>query len=165
LTFSRSKSIFAQKDPLIVSKPQTGTIFSFALFLLITVVVVTMNGIVILRDRQAAWYNYAVTGVLIPVGLFVLFRIFVQYKVLKLGNNQIQIDYPVLRKSKIYPLDQIDEWVENRVKTGKKTEYKELQVRFTDGRKIAIGHQEHTEYTRMVQYLAQKVARKKGRVS
>jgi len=121
-----------------------------------------MNAIVILRDSHAVWYNYAVTGVLTPIGLFVFYRIFVRYKVLKLGNNQVQIDYPVLRQSKLYPLDQIDEWVENRIKTGKNSEYKELQVRFADGRKIAVSHKEHTEYARLVQYLAQKVPKKKA---
>ena len=150
---------------MITSKPQTSTITSFVFFLLITVVVVVMNSIAIFRDREAAWYNYAVLVALIPIGVLVFYKIFVRYKVLKFGNNQIQIDYPVVRQSKIYPLEEIDQWIENKVKTGKNSEYKELQVRFTNGKKISIGHKEHTEYTRMVQYLSQKAPRKKASFS
>jgi hypothetical protein len=147
---------------LITSKPKTSTITSFVFFLLITVVVVVFNAIAIMRDLQAAWYNYAVLIVLVPIGVFVFYKIFVRYKILKLGNNQIQIDYPMLRQIKIYPLEQIDQWIENRVKTGKNSEYKELLVRFVDGKKISVGHKEHTEYARMVQYLAQKAPKKKA---
>jgi len=71
------------------------------------------------------------------------------------------VDYPMLRRSKVYPLEQVDQWVETRVKTGKNSEYKELQIRFADKGKVSVGHKEHTEYARMVQYLAQKVPKKK----
>jgi hypothetical protein len=112
-----------------------------------------------------AWYNYAVVVVLVPIGITVFYKIFLRYKILKFGNNQIDINYPMLRQRQAYPLDQIDLWVENKVKTGKNSEYKELQVRFTDGKKISLGHKEYTEYTHMVQYLLQKAPRKKASVS
>ena len=149
-------------NPLITSKPQTSTITSFVFFLLITVVVVVMNSIAIFRDREAAWYNYAVVVVLIPIGIAVFHKSFVRYKVLKFGNNQIEINYPMLRQTRAYSLDEIDQWIENKVKTGKNSEYKELQIRFTDGEKISVGHKEHTEYVRMAQYLQQKVPKKKA---
>jgi hypothetical protein len=150
---------------LITSKPQTSTITSFVFFLLITIVVVAMNSIAIFPDHNAAWYNYAVIVVLVPIGITVFYKIFVRYKILKFGNNQIEINYPILRLTKFYPLDQINLWVENTVKTGKNSEYKELQIRFADGKKISIGHKEHTEYTRMVQYLLQKASKKKASAS
>ncbi len=147
---------------MIVSRPQTGTITSFVLFLLITIIVVAMNVLVILQTNHAAWYNYAVVVILTPIGLFVFYKIFISYKVLSLGNNQIQIDLPVLRQSKKYPIEQIQQWTEMTVKTGKKSEYKELKIAFNDGRKINIGLREYTEYARIVQYLAQKASRKKA---
>lgn len=124
-----------------------------------------MNSVAIFRDQNPAWYNYAVIAALVPIGIAVFYKIFIRYKILRLGNNQIQVNYPMLRQSRLYPLEQIDHWVENKVKTGKNSEYKELQVRFTDGKKISVGHKEHTEYARMVQYLAQKVPRKKASIS
>jgi len=150
---------------LIISKPQTGTITSFVFFLLITMVVVIMNSMVIFRNQLVAWYNYAVVIVLLPIGFFVFYKIFLHYKILKFGNNQIEINYPLLRQNKVYPLDQIDQWIENKVKTGKNSEYKELNVRFADGKKISVGHKEHTEYARMVQYLMQKAPKKKASIS
>ncbi len=147
---------------MITSKPQTSTVISFVVFLFITTIVVTMNSIAIFKDRGAAWYNYVVMGLLIPIGLFVFYKIVVRYKILRLGNNEIQVDYPVLRISKTYQLGQIDRWIENKVKTGKNSEYRELEVRFSDGKKISVGHKEYTDYSKVVQYLAQKVPKKKA---
>ncbi len=79
-----------------------------------------------------------------------------------MGDNKIQVDYPVMRQSKKYTLSDLEWWVENKVKTGKNSEYKELQFKFTDGKKIDIGQKEHTEYARMLQYLAQKAPKKKA---
>ena len=120
-----------------------------------------MNLVVVINGRLAAWYNYAVVIVLVPIGLFVLYRIFIRYKILRFGDNKIQIEYPILRQLKKYPLDQIVAWRENKVKTGKTSEYKELQILFTDKAKLSIGHKEHTEYHRMIQYLAQKAHKKR----
>jgi hypothetical protein len=146
---------------LIVSRPQTSTVVSFTLFLIITIVVTTMNLVVVINGQLAAWYNYVVIIVLIPIGMFVLYRIFIRYKILRLGDNKIQIEYPVLRQLKKYSLEQIVAWRENKVKTGKTSEYKELQILFSDKVKLSIGHKEHTEYYRMIQYLSQKANKKR----
>ena len=108
-----------------------------------------------------AWYNYVVIVLLTPIGLFVLYRIFIRYKIMRLGNNQIEINFPVLRRLKKYSLDQIDYWIEKQVKTGKSSIYKELELRFKDGKKEIIGHKEFTEYVRIVQYLIQKAPKKR----
>lgn len=121
-----------------------------------------MNLVVVMGGQLAAWYNYLVLIVLIPIGVFVLYRIFLRYQILRLGNNQIQIDYPVLRKSQKYSIDQISAWRENKVKTGKNSEYKELQIQFSDRNKLSISHKEHTEYPKIIQYLTQKAPRKRG---
>jgi hypothetical protein len=147
---------------LITSKPQTSTVMSLALFLLITVVVVTMNSLVVFKGQATAWYNYAVVLILLPIGLGVFYKTFLYYKTLRFGNHQIEIRYPVQGKTKTYLLHQIDYWTENKVKTGKNSEYKELQIRFLDGKKISAGHKEYTEYDRMIQYLTQKAPKKKA---
>jgi hypothetical protein len=66
-----------------------------------------------------------------------------------------------LRREKKYSINEIVAWRENKVKTGKSSEYKELQILFADKNKLSIGHKEHTEYPRMIQYLKQKAERKK----
>lgn len=112
--------------------------------------------------RQAAWYNYLVVAALVPIGLVVFYKIFIRYKVLRLGNNMVQLDFPMLRQSKKYKLDEVALWAETKVKTGKNTEYKELTIRFVDGKKINVSHKEHTEYARLVQYFSQKLPKKKA---
>jgi hypothetical protein len=146
---------------LIISKPQKSTVLSFTLFLAITATVITMNLVVVIRGELAAWYNYAIVGILVPIGAFVLYRIFILYKIVHMGNNQIQINYPVLHREKKYAVGDIVAWRENKVTTGKTSEYRELQVLFSDKNKLSIGHKEHTEYARMVQYLSQKAGKKR----
>jgi hypothetical protein len=121
-----------------------------------------MNLISILHGTFTAWYNFVVVALLTPIGFYVLYRIFIRYKIIRMGDNKIQVDYPVMRQSKKYTLSDLEWWVENKVKTGKNSEYKELQFKFTDGKKIDIGQKEHTEYARMLQYLAQKAPKKKA---
>ncbi len=147
---------------MITSRPQNSTITSVVLFLVITILVVSFNFAAIVRDRIAAWYNYLIVILLIPIGLLVFYKIFLRYKILQFGNNQIQIDYPVMMQSKKYTIEQIERWIENKVKTGQSSEYKELEILFSDRKKITIGHKEHTEYSRIVQYLAQKAPKKKA---
>ncbi|MEK6782682.1 MAG: hypothetical protein AABY93_13340 [Bacteroidota bacterium] len=146
---------------MIISKPQTGTIVSFVIFLILTLAVLYMNALVVVNDPGPAWYTYVIIAALTPIALFVLYKIFIRYKVIRLGNNQVELTFPVLRSTKKYPLDQIEYWIERQVKTGKNSLFKELEIRFKDGIKLAIGHKEYSEYQNIVQYLAQKVPKKK----
>jgi hypothetical protein len=120
-----------------------------------------MNILVLIKDPQPAWYTYLIIAILTPIAIFVLYKIFIRYKIILLGNNQVELTYPVLRQTKKYSLDQIEYWVEHQVKTGKNSIYKETEVKFIDGLKLTIGHKEHTEYARIVQYLSLKAAKKK----
>jgi len=122
--------------------------------------VFTMNVIAII-NKSAAWYNYAVAVLLLPIGLFVVYKIFIRYKVIRAGNNSVEISYPVMRKTEKYPLQTIVAWRENIIKTGKKSVYKQLEILFDNKTRLSIGQKEHTEYTRLVQYLQQKIPKKK----
>ena len=146
---------------MIISKPQRTTITSFILFLTITFIVLGMNVWIVRSDPQPAWYNYLVILLLTPIAAFVGYKIFIRYKVIYLGNNLIEISYPVLKTTTKYPLDQIERWTENLVKTGKNSVYKELEIRFKDGQKISMGHKEFTEYDKVIKYLHQKVPQQK----
>ena len=145
---------------MVVSKPQLNTLISFSLFLVITAVVFAMNVVSIMNDT-AAWYNYVIATALLPIGLFVLFKIFIRYKIIRAGNNSIDISYPVLMQTEKYPLQSIVAWRENIIKTGKNSVYKQLEILMDNKKRISIGHKEHTEYDRLVQYLQQKIPKKK----
>jgi len=146
---------------MITSKPQTNTIVSFTVFLSLTFIVLGMNAYVIVKDLQPAWYTYLIVVILTPIAIFVLVKIFIRYKIIRLGNNLVELTYPVQRRAKKYSLDQIEYWIEHKVKTGKNSVYKEVEIKFTDGLQVTIGHKEHTEYPRIVQYLSLKALKKK----
>ncbi len=78
-----------------------------------------------------------------------------------MGNNQVEVSYPVMRKHRVYSLQQIVAWKENVVKTGKSSVFRQLEIFFQDQQRVSFGDKEHTEYNRVVQYLNQKVPKKK----
>jgi hypothetical protein len=124
-----------------------------------------MNMWAVIQSPHPAWYNYVVIGLLLPIAGFVLYKIFIRYKIIRLGNNQIEVSFPVLKQFKKYSLAEVQFWFENQVKTGKNSVYKELVIKFEDGQKISLSPKESTEYERTIQYLKQKLPKKKVAIS
>lgn len=120
-----------------------------------------MNVYALVRVPAPAWYNYLMVILLVPIGLFVLYKIFIRYKVIRLGNNRLELTYPVIRMKKVYALHDIIAWKENVVTTGKKSVFRQLEILLSDKQRISFGDKEHTEYGRVIQYLSQKVPKKK----
>ena len=120
-----------------------------------------MNIIVVATQPEPKWYHYLIIGLLVPIIVFVIYRIFIRYKVVKFGNNQVEIFFPVLRTRKVYPLQQINSWKEHRVKTGKNSVYKEIEIQFTESAKLSLGFQEYSEYPKVLNYLQLKVSKKR----
>ena len=145
---------------MIVSKPRSQTLISFILFLLLTFLVFGLNVTAILRGTYA-WYNLAIAGILLPLGLFVLYRIFIRYKIIRAGDNRVEVVYPVLRKTHAYTIKQIASWRESIVKTGKSSVFKELEIVFDKHFRLTIGQKEHTGYDKLIHYLQRKVPGKK----
>lgn len=79
---------------------------------------------------------------------------------IRVGNNQIEIRYLVLRKTKKYSLDQIAAWKETIIKNSMGV-YKEIEINFTDKYKLTIGYREYSEYSKIAGYLSQKAPKKK----
>jgi hypothetical protein len=80
---------------------------------------------------------------------------------IRMGNGQIEVRYPQFGIHKMYLLKNITYWKESVIKTGKTSAFRELEIKFTDNRKITMGHREYVEYEKMVSYLLQKVPRLK----
>jgi hypothetical protein len=145
---------------VIVSKPRSQTLISFTLFLLLTFFVLGLNVLAITQNTYA-WYNLAIVAILLPIGVFVLYKIFIRYKVIRAGDNRLEISYPVIKKTHGYNIKQISSWRESIVKTGKNSVFKELEIVCDNRLRITIGQKEHTEYDKLVQYLQRKVPGKK----
>lgn len=146
---------------MIISRPSSNTLVSFTLFLILSFIVLGMSLIQVLSDENPPWYTFLVLIVIGPISIFVVFKIFINYKVIEVGNNQIKIVYKVRRKERIYSIRNVIRWKESVVKTGKNSTFKELEVLFDDNFKIRLGLREYTHYSDIHAYLTRKLANKK----
>ncbi|MEQ8364595.1 MAG: hypothetical protein RH948_17095 [Cyclobacteriaceae bacterium] len=146
---------------MTVSKPLNGTLFSFGLFIIISFVLVGMSLIEFTSEQHPAWYTYLILVALTPLSLFLVYRIFINYKVIELGNEKITIQYPVKNNRKHYPLGRVSHWRESIVKTGKNSTFKELEIVFDDNFKLNLGLREYSNYQKVQSYLTRKLAKKK----
>ncbi len=146
---------------MIVSKPTSNTIVSFSLFLIISYVIIAMSMLQLVSDGSPPWYTYLVLAIMTPVAVFLTIKIFINYKRISVGNNIIEVQFPVRRIRRSYQLKRIDSWKESIVKTGKNSTFRELEIRFDDQFRLTLGHKEYTRYQEIFSYLTKKVGAKK----
>lgn len=146
---------------LTISKPLGSTLLSFSLFLIISYVLIGMSLLQLLSATEPGWYVYLVLAVLTPLALFLTVRIFVNYKIIELGEGKIGVRYTVRKKKRDYPLSRVVHWRESVVKTGKNSTFKELEILFDDNFKLTLGWREYSNYPKVHAYLARKLAKKK----
>ena len=142
---------------MIYAKPKTGTLISFALFLAISFSLLGLSFYILARDPNPPTYHFVVVFLLGPVACYITYKVLSRYKTIAAGNRQIEVRYPQFRIHRTYSLEEVAFWTESTVKTTASSTYKELEIGFKDGRKIQMGHQEFTEYEKLVKYLAQKL--------
>ncbi|HMP98496.1 MAG TPA: hypothetical protein PKC24_01865 [Cyclobacteriaceae bacterium] len=145
---------------MIVAKPRFNTLFSFGLFLAISAFVLIINIRILLTEPEFSLLRISIVILLLPICLYLLYRIFLQYKRISVGKKKIKIEYPIRGKAQTYDLKQIESWKEESVKTGKNNYYKELIVKFSDGEVLKMGLQEYTEYKKIISYLSEHVTKK-----
>ena len=142
---------------MINASPQTSTLTSFIGFLTIAYILLAVNIYVVIMDPMPQWFNYLILVTLAPIATFVTYKVLSRYKIVHMGDQQIEVRYPQFRLHRKYKLAEIDYWEEVEVKTGQTSSYKELEVKFHDGRIIRMGHREYTDYNKMLNYLSQKL--------
>jgi hypothetical protein len=147
---------------LITSRPQTTSLLSFILFLAIAYTVIFLNVLAILSDPRPQWLNYVIVTALTPMALFITYKVVFRYKIISMGNDEIKLRYPLFRLNRSYKLKEVAHWKESFVKTGKRATYKELEILFSDKRKITMAFKEYTEYEKMVAYLERKIPKLKS---
>lgn len=120
-----------------------------------------MSVLQLVSDGNPPWYTYLVLVVMVPVAVFITIKIFINYKRILVGNNMIEVHFPVRRVKKKYELKRIESWRESVVKTGKNSTFRELEIRYDDQFKLTFGHKEFTHYREILNYLTKKVGGKK----
>lgn len=140
---------------MIVAKPKISTLFSLGVFIALSL---GASGFALGRyfgGGTMHWYHYALIFIFFPVGMGLLFRQLLGYRIVKVAKEKIEIRYPSRFSKRTYKLNEIKAWRETQVKTFSGN-FKELEIMFTDNRKIALSMQEHTDYSQLIKYLNKK---------
>ena len=119
-----------------------------------------LNFNILIKNPDAPWYTYALFLVPGPLAVGLTFRMLFNYKILYFGKNQIQVRYPVRFSAQRYMLKDLASWKEEKVKT-MGNHYKELALRFSNGKGAKLSLQEHTDYHKVVKYLERKCPKKR----
>lgn len=146
---------------MTISKPLGSTILSFTLFLLISYALIGMCFIQVLKDQHPAWYIYLTLSILTPLATYLTYKIFINYKILEVGNDKIVVKYTVRKKVRSYKLDNVISWRESVVKTGKNSTFKEIEIKFEDNFTFSLALKEYSNYPKVYAYLSKKLAKKK----
>lgn len=146
-------------QPMIVARPKASTLFSLGAFVLACLAIggTTLYYVVVEGDR--AWYQLILIAVLIPLGIGLLLRLALGYKIVRIGKEVIEIYYPSRWKTLRYKLKEVVNWTETQIKTAG-GQYKEMEVHFTDNKKLTLSMQEHTSYPEVLRYMKKKCQRK-----
>jgi hypothetical protein len=80
--------------------------------------------------------------------------------VVNIGKESVIIRFPTRFSSKSYALKEIKTWHETAIKTAGGN-YKEVEILFTDMKKLNLSMQEHTNYANLIKYMSKKASKKK----
>lgn len=112
------------------------------------------------ESEATFWYHYIFLAILVPIGLIVLIKVLLGYKVTTIGKGHIEVTYPVRFKKENHMIKDITQWKEETIKTASGV-YNQLEVNFNDNKKLTLSKQEHNAYDRILSYLSKKVAKKR----
>ncbi len=143
---------------MIVSKPKKQALFAIGMFMLICFSLGGYNLSLILQG-STWWFNYLMAGIFLPVGLVLLLRQLVNYKVISVGNDKIQVWYPLRFRVLRMPLHQLEYWQETIIQT-KTGIFKQLELVFPQ-KTVKMSFQENTRYQEVVNYFKKKLAKKR----
>ncbi len=144
---------------MIVSKPKIGTLFSLGTFIVLCLLLAGWALLTMQGKSNYTWYQYGAVIFFAPLGLGLLLRTIFSYKIVRIGKGEITVSFPTRFNSKAYKLNNIIHWGEQDIKTagGK---YMEMQILFDDKKKLYLSMQEHTNYSKVIQYLKKKCSKK-----
>jgi len=145
---------------MIVAKPKISTLFSLSIFILLCFLVSGYAIGYMLSGKSIEWYHYTLAIIFFPIGLGLLFRMLLGYRVVRVGKEKFEVHFPSRFTTRTYKLKDISQWKETAVKTVSGT-FKEVEILFNDRKKITVSIQEHTDYKPLIKYLQKKCAKLK----
>ena len=144
---------------MIVSRPKSSALFALTVFIIIALSIAYAGMQNVLLSGEWKWYNYIALYFFGPMAFVLAVRMLVNFKVIKIGKDRIELWYPFRLLKKKYTVKDISLWKENTVKTGK-SKFRELEIRLGK-RKVKLSHQENSAYDQILSYLHRKAKNKK----
>ncbi len=144
--------------PMIVLRPKASTLFSLSLFTSLCLVAGAVGITHYLLNGTLSWYDYIFVLLLLPLGVILLLRLIFNYSSVRMGKDRITVIHPTRFSERNYSLSDIEYWTEKQVKTPSGL-YKEVEIRFSDRRKVSLSLQEHKGYPQAIAYLQKKCKR------
>lgn len=129
-------------------------------------VLILLAGLVfILRDFAyvgsfGLWFYLIACPLITLVVLMILVKLLAGYRFIAAGKDQIVVKMPLKGYQKVYPVNQVLAWEEEKVMANKR-EFKQLTIAFQDKQSISISNHEHESYDQLITYLQKKAAKQK----
>jgi hypothetical protein len=143
---------------MIISKPKKQALFAISVFTLICFGLGGYNFILI--SQGSTWFfNYLMAIIFLLIAHVLMLRLMFNYKIVSIGNNNIQVWYPLRFRTIRAPLNEMEYWEETIIQT-KTGVFKQLEIVFPT-RTIKMSIQENSFYQEAVNYLKKKVAQKR----
>ena len=143
---------------MIVSKPKKQALFAIGVFTLICFGLGGYNFMLI--SQGSSWFfNYLMAIVFLLIAHVLMLRLMFNYKIISIGDNKIQVWYPLRFRTIRAPLKEMEHWEETIIQT-KTGVFKQLEVVYPT-RTIKMSIQENSRYQEAVDYLKKKVAQKR----
>ncbi|GAA5034536.1 hypothetical protein GCM10011506_29570 [Marivirga lumbricoides] len=146
---------------MIISKPRYQTLFALGVFLIL----VFGSFFLLLNSLLSSPESFFILKIILApltlvIALLVLSKFIAAIKVVKIGNNKINITYLISRSKAEIAIADIKGWTEEIVKT-KQGDYKEIKILFGQKKILKLSNKENTEYERVVKYLNAKAKKVK----
>jgi hypothetical protein len=145
---------------MIICKPKFNTYISlsFILIVLISGLIYILNHFA--TQRTFGLFFYLIASVLLTmVIILLLVKMMAAYKFVIAGKDKITLRLPLRGFTKIYDLNQVMVWEEEKLISNKR-EFKQLTVAFDDHQSISLSNHEHLNYDDFSKYLYKKLPKK-----
>lgn len=141
---------------MITSKPKGNTITALTLFVVLIFIAFFMLLNSLLTHESFFVFKLILAPIVLVIGLLVLGKLLGSIKVVRLGNNRLQIFYPISRLKISVDVPNILGWREEVIKT-KKGEFREVKILYSKKKILKLSNKENTEYEAVIKYLKKKV--------
>ncbi len=141
---------------MIVSKPKPTALIALGIFIIICFGTggYALNNVL---TNTAGWFGYSVALITLGLGLILLFRQLISYKIVHIGDV-IKVTYPFRFHKKEAKLKELASWGQTIIKT-KNDPFKQLTLTFANFT-LKMSVQESTNYDNVYKFLRKRAIKK-----